>query len=81
ARFVQGRLLMHGADPETPVSGIASASMPNQKAFVTTLGKLAETLEDDPATDPLMLLYGLRPSPELNLTFLDHTLEACHGAS
>ncbi len=81
ARYVQGRLLMHGADPDTPVSGIASASMPNQKAFATTLGKLAETLDGDPSTDPLMLLYGLRPSPELTLTFSDHTLEAYHGAS
>ena len=55
---------MHGADPETPVSGVSSASMTHQKVFETTLGKLAETLDADPGTEPLMLLYGLRPAPE-----------------
>ncbi|MFL2535856.1 MAG: siroheme synthase CysG [Candidatus Azotimanducaceae bacterium] len=81
ARFVQGRLLMHGADPETPVSGVSSASMTHQKVFETTLGKLAETLDADPGTEPLMLLYGLRPAPEAIPKILDGALEVQHGAS
>ena len=72
---------MHGADPETPVSGVSSASMTHQKVFETTLGKLAETLDADPGTEPLMLLYGLRPAPEAIPKILDGALEVQHGAS
>ena len=37
ARFIQGRLLMHGADPLTPVSIIENSSRPDQVIRVAPL--------------------------------------------
>ncbi|MGB1792022.1 MAG: siroheme synthase CysG, partial [Paracoccaceae bacterium] len=45
ARFIQGRLLMHGADPKTPVSIVEYASRPNQRIIEARLDNLAETLQ------------------------------------
>ena len=81
ARFVQGRLLMHGADPELPISCVASASMTTEKVFETQLGKLAATVDAHPGSDPLMLLYGLRPTPEAAIGYLENNLALQHGAS
>ena len=81
ARFVQGRLLMHGADPELPISRVASASMTTEKVFETQLGKLAATVDAHPGSDPLMLLYGLRPTPEAAIGYLGNDLALQHGAS
>ncbi|MDG3040366.1 siroheme synthase CysG [Roseicyclus marinus] len=61
ARFIQGRLMMHGADPETPVTAVENASRPETRAIVTTLGQLAATLEEETFTGPVILLYGLCP--------------------
>ncbi len=45
ARFIQGRLIMHGADPATPVSVVENASRPDQRVIATTLGRLAADLD------------------------------------
>lgn len=58
ARFVQGRLLMHGADRLTPVTLIENASRPNQRVIPATL----ETLADVTAiTGPAVIFLGLAP--------------------
>ncbi len=44
ARFLQGRLMMHGADPETPVTLVENASRPDQRVLGTTLARLAADL-------------------------------------
>lgn len=59
ARFIQGRLIMHGANPETPVTLIENVSRPDQRviaATLATLAALAATLEG-----PAVILYGLAP--------------------
>ncbi len=61
ARFVQGRLMMHGADPETPVSILANASRSDQRILATSLGRLSGDLEAADLSGPAVVLYGLAP--------------------
>lgn len=61
ARFIQGRLMMHGADPATPVTAVENASRTDMRPIATTLGQLAATLEAEVLTGPVILLYGLCP--------------------
>ena len=44
ARFVQGRLLMHGADRATPVTVIENASRADQRILETTLDHMADDI-------------------------------------
>ena len=59
ARFIQGRLLMHGADPKTPVSIVEYASQPNQRIIEARLDHLAETLRAQTVSGPTLTLFGL----------------------
>ena len=61
ARFIQGRLMMHGADPATAVTFIENASRPDQRIIATTLAKMADALADASLTGPALTLYGLAP--------------------
>ena len=59
ARFVQGRLLMHGAAPDTPVTLVENASRPDQQIIAATLATLPQTAA--PLAGPAMILLGLAP--------------------
>ena len=59
ARFLQGRLLMHGASAETPVTVVENVSRPDQRIISGTLATLPEALTD--VAGPAILLYGLAP--------------------
>ena len=61
ARFVQGRLLMHGANPATPVTIIENVSRTNQRVIATTLAELEPTLTKAGLTGPALTFYGLAP--------------------
>ncbi len=61
ARFIQGRLMMHGADPANPVTFIENASRPDQRIIATTLAEMADALSDARLTGPALTLYGLAP--------------------
>jgi len=61
ARFVQGRLLMHGAERNTPVTVIENASRPDQRVLSTTLSALPQDLADAQMTGPALTFYGLAP--------------------
>ncbi|QMU57753.1 MAG: uroporphyrinogen-III C-methyltransferase [Boseongicola sp.] len=61
SRFVQGRLMMHGAGGETPVSVIANASRPDQQVIGTTLAALPDAITDADINGPALILYGLAP--------------------
>jgi uroporphyrin-III C-methyltransferase/precorrin-2 dehydrogenase/sirohydrochlorin ferrochelatase len=61
ARFVQGRLLMHGADPATPVGVVENASRPDERILDTTLARLPEELAAAGLTGPAVILLGLAP--------------------
>ena len=58
ARFVQGRLMMHGASASMPVSAVFNAARPDQRIVTATLNELPELLE---GTDPAILFTGLAP--------------------
>lgn len=59
AEFLRGRLLMHGADPSTPVTIVENASRPDQTIRAATLLSLTDHLES--ATGPAVLMLGLAP--------------------
>ncbi|PJE35034.1 uroporphyrinogen-III C-methyltransferase, partial [Pseudooceanicola lipolyticus] len=61
ARFVQGRLLMHGADRATPVTVIENASRPEQRVLATTLDALPADLADAEMHGPALTFLGLAP--------------------
>lgn len=59
ARFIQGRLMMHGAAGDTPVTLVENVSRADQRIHAATLATLPDTaaLCDGPA----VILYGLAP--------------------
>jgi uroporphyrin-III C-methyltransferase/precorrin-2 dehydrogenase/sirohydrochlorin ferrochelatase len=61
ARFLQGRLMMHGAAADTPVSVVENASRAGERVLATTLGRLAEDLEASAMAGPALLMLGLEP--------------------
>ena len=61
ARFIQGRLMMHGADPQTPVTAVENASRPDARVIATTLARLPNALAEAGGNSPVILLYGLAP--------------------
>ena len=74
ARFLQGRLLMHGALPQTPVTVVENAARPDQRVIASRLATLAEDVARAGLTGPAVLLYGLAPraaATALNPSILD----------
>jgi len=61
ARFLQGRLIMHGADAATPVTLIENASRPDQRIVSSTLATLPQDLNEAAMTGPALTLLGLAP--------------------
>ena len=59
SRFLQGRLLMHGARGDTPVTIVENISRADQRIHATTLADLPDTAAL--CTGPAILLYGLCP--------------------
>ena len=59
ARFIQGRLMMHGAAAATPVTLIENVSRPDQRILPATLATLPEAAAR--LTGPAVILYGLAP--------------------
>ncbi|WP_108814893.1 siroheme synthase CysG [Loktanella sp. Alg231-35] len=61
ARFIQGRLLMHGANPSTPVTIIENVSRADQRIIATTLVEMEPTMTQANLTGPAITFYGLAP--------------------
>jgi uroporphyrin-III C-methyltransferase len=61
ARFVQGRLIMHGANRATPVTIIENASRPDQRVLETTLDRLPQDLAEAALDGPALTFFGLAP--------------------
>jgi siroheme synthase len=59
ARFLQGRLMMHGAAADTPVTIVENASRADERTVATSLAGLPDALGD--ISGPAVLLYGLAP--------------------
>lgn len=72
SRFIQGRLLIHGAARDLPVTVVENASRPEQIIVSTTLQHLPEDIEAHGIKGPAILLLGYaartgRVSPTLTL--------------
>lgn len=65
ARYVQGRLMMHGADPATSVTVIENASRPTQQILATTLAELEPALTNANFDGPALTFLGLAPRQAL----------------
>ena len=81
ARFVQGRLLLHGIDPGTPVTVVENVSRDDQKMVCGDVAGLTDLLEANDIKGPSIIFIGLaarssalpvgvRPDtvPDMNLT-------------
>ncbi|MEP5759560.1 MAG: siroheme synthase CysG [Litoreibacter sp.] len=66
ARFIQGRLLMHGIDPATPVTVIENASRSDQRILSTTIAELEPTLSNAGLNGPALTFLGLAPRAALD---------------
>ncbi len=82
ARFLQGRLLMHGASTDTPVTIVENVSRTDQRVISTTISSLPEALENSVVTGPAVLLYGLSPREAISasLTLREPTKLQSEGA-
>ncbi|MEM6577127.1 MAG: siroheme synthase CysG [Pseudomonadota bacterium] len=61
ARFLQGRLLMYGAERDTPVSLVENASRPDQRILATTLDALVRDMAATELSGPVLMIVGLAP--------------------
>lgn len=68
ARFVQGRLLMHGADAATPVTVVENVSRSDTRVRSATLGQLSVALVG--LDGPAVILLGL--APRAATEFIEH---------
>lgn len=59
SRFIQGRLMMHGAAADAPVTLVENASRPDQTIHTATLATLPATAAA--CEGPAVLLWGLAP--------------------
>ncbi len=59
ARFVQGRLMMHGADPATPVAIVENVSRTTERVIAARLASLVADLAG--VSGPAVLMLGLAP--------------------
>lgn len=59
ARFVQGRLMMHGAAPDTPATLVENVSRRDQRVVAATLATLADCARL--LHGPAVILFGLAP--------------------
>jgi uroporphyrin-III C-methyltransferase/precorrin-2 dehydrogenase/sirohydrochlorin ferrochelatase len=77
AHFLQGRLMMHGAAPDTPVTVVENASRADQRVLETRLDRLSADLAEAGLTGPALLLFGLAPRDGLPVTHQDEEVFSC----
>ncbi|MGI9300451.1 MAG: siroheme synthase CysG [Luminiphilus sp.] len=78
--FLQGRLMMAGADRNLVVTCIENISRDNERRFVSTLAEFAQTLEHNEWNGPLIILVGIGDHDAVQpLRVLDDLMEASDG--
>ena len=68
ARWIQGRLILHGADRATPVTIVEKASQADQKIVETTLGVFPDRLAGAGIKGPAIIFIGLRQEQAVSET-------------
>lgn len=76
ARFVQGRLMLHGADPAMPVTAVENAGRPERRTVATTLADLPQALTAEGIKGPAILFLGLAPRRGAPVAALASAMEA-----
>lgn len=61
ARYLQGRLMMHGGRPDTPVTLVENASTPHERILGSTLARFPVDLAEAALEGPALILLGLAP--------------------
>jgi uroporphyrin-III C-methyltransferase/precorrin-2 dehydrogenase/sirohydrochlorin ferrochelatase len=61
AHLLSGRLLMHGASADTPVTVMENVSRANQKVLVTTIAELPKMADEAGNDGPVIMMLGLEP--------------------
>jgi uroporphyrin-III C-methyltransferase len=74
ARFIQGRLMMHGADAQTPVTLVENVSRQDETITAATLATLADSVTS--LTGPAVILLGLAPRQS---THALHIMKEAHA--
>lgn len=59
--FLRGRLMMHGAPEDTPITAIENVSRADQRVLPTTLIDLPDMLAREAVNGPVILMLGLTP--------------------
>jgi len=72
ARFIQGRLMMHGAGADTPVTLVENVSRPDQRIIACTLATFAAHAAG--LSGPAVILLGL--APRAAVQHISHLQEA-----
>lgn len=60
AKFLQGRLLMHGLAADTPVTCIENVSLANERVMTSQLLGFAQAITEADCKGPLMILIGIQ---------------------
>lgn len=67
AHLLSGRLLMHGASADMPVTIMENVSRVNQKTLLTTIADLPNMAERIGTDGPVILMLGLEPRQALEI--------------
>ena len=80
ASFLQGRLLMAGADQDLVVTCVENISRPEERRFTTTLSRFAQRLDDDHWNGPLIIFVGIGQDKGVEVSSVSKVKEAIHGS-
>lgn len=81
AAFLQGRLLMTGADASLVVTCIENISRPEERRFTASLSDFAQRLDDEHWDGPLIILVGIGDDAVRSEVQVTDPLEASDGSS
>ena len=80
ASFLQGRLLMAGADQDLVVTCVENISRPEERRFTSTLSTFAQRLDDDSWNGPLIIFVGIGQDSTVEVSSVSTVKEATHGS-
>ena len=80
ASFLQGRLLMAGADKDLVVTCVENISRPEERRFTSNLSRFAQRLEDEKWKGPLIIFVGIGQAEGVEVSTVPTVEEATHGS-
>lgn len=79
AIFLQGRLLMAGADTDLVITCVENISRPEERRFTSTLSAFAQRLDDDNWNGPLIIFVGIGNERVADTASTTALKEVSHG--